>query len=125
MSIFIINRTDISKHIVVGTYQINAQDVFEEWVDGNYNNRREVIRDRVAGTFEVYFRNKDEYSEFVQLIEESKTEEGWMECEVAVNNRDKMYSNRAIYIKKMEPMRDRAITGRDYFPQFEVEIEER
>lgn len=124
MTLLIIGRKNATKHIVVGTYEVNEEDVYKDWTDGNLCKRREVVRTRVKGSFEVYFRSMDEYQQFVDAIESNRSEEGCVDCNIMANNTDRYLTNRSLYFT-LKPKRSRAITGKDYFPQFEVEVEER
>lgn len=58
----IIGSTDITKHIVADSYNIDAADVYEEWLDGNYRKHREVVRSRVSGSFSVICSEKTGFS---------------------------------------------------------------
>lgn len=72
MRLFDINGTDYTTFIQAPTYKVNAMEVYEEWTDGNKVNHREVVRQRVQGTFTMIFDNQVDYLAFMQVIDAYK-----------------------------------------------------
>lgn len=55
-----IGTTDITKHIVKGTYEIGTEPVYAgSWEDGNFREHRVKVRDRIIGKFDVIFFDND------------------------------------------------------------------
>lgn len=48
----VVNSTDITSHIVDGTYKINSSDQYESWKDGNGVEHRIIVRTKVSGSFD-------------------------------------------------------------------------
>lgn len=70
-----INGTDITRHIVKDTYEVNTEPEFESWTDGNFREHRIYVRDRVRGSFDVCFLGEDNtvYQDFLDLLETATT----------------------------------------------------
>lgn len=66
----VINGVDITKRIIKDSYEVNTEPVFESWTDGNYREHRIYIRDRVKGSFDVFFIGEanTEYQDFLDLL---------------------------------------------------------
>ena len=59
--------------IVMNTYDVNNQPVYEEWTDANYRVHRVMAREqRIAGSFQVKFYKRTDYEEFLDKF--GKTE---------------------------------------------------
>ena len=49
----LVGTTDITDYIVDGTYEMDAEDTFESWRDGNYVVHRIIVTSKVKGSFNV------------------------------------------------------------------------
>lgn len=123
MALIIINGNDISARIASGSYQINESDVYASWTDANGIPHRDVLRQSVSGSFDILFRTKKEYDEFVSHIEESKQPGGYCLCLVAVNNTNKMV--RGNFFIDFAPKRSIKKNGIHMMDMFAVKISER
>lgn len=113
---------DYSNRVIAGTYNVNNNPVYESWIDSNGVEHRAKIRDRITGSFNMFFRDITEYSAFVSLIASSKLTDESVLCSVAVNN-DAEHTG--YFFISFAPTRNRRGDWNDYMEQFTVNITER
>lgn len=67
----IIGSTDISNLIVDETYKMDAEGVYESWLDGNYVEHRIYTASKIRGTFDVVLSSKNNctLSQFKTIID--------------------------------------------------------
>lgn len=69
-----IGITDLTKYIEDGSYDVDSEEIFKEWQDGNYVNHRDVFRERVKGSFNIICSDKTiSVSDLNTLISSNKT----------------------------------------------------
>ena len=71
-TMFKIGLTDYSNHVVGENYSVQSNDEFETWTDANGKEHRSAYRQRISGTFELYFTNEAEYLTFQSVLEANK-----------------------------------------------------
>lgn len=120
--LFRIFDKDFTKYITVPSYAINSQSSYEEWQDGNGVTHRVHIRDRISGSFEMYFDNLDDYYEFLDYVNESRQDEGYNSVSLYVNNYHEV-AEADVYIK-VEPANFEPKINEQH-DTVSVEIEER
>lgn len=54
----IIDNTEITNYIIEGSYNMNTDDKFESWEDGNMVEHRVIVKKKVSGDFEVVCSNR-------------------------------------------------------------------
>lgn len=54
----VVSSTDISRYIVDGTYNLNTEDQYESWKDGNLIEHRIIVSTKIRGSFQVVLSNK-------------------------------------------------------------------
>ena len=86
MQLFNIAGVDLTKHIMVPTYEINQVDEYKKWTDANHIEHRECFRKRVLGKFTMKFLDKDNYFEFLELLKKYKEVGGYTSTSLYVNN---------------------------------------
>jgi len=69
---FKIGLTDYSNHVVGENYSVQSNDEFETWTDANGKEHRSAYRQRISGTFELYFTDEAEYLTFQSVLEANK-----------------------------------------------------
>lgn len=69
---FKIGLTDYSNHVVGENYSVQSNDEFETWTDANGKEHRSAYRQRISGTFELYFTDEAEYLTFQSVLETNK-----------------------------------------------------
>ncbi len=114
---------DYSNRVIAGSYDVNNDPVFESWFDSNKVEHKNRIRDRIVGSFDMFFRSMTEYDAFVSLVKTSKLADESVFCTVAVNNDTSPYTG--YFFIKFAPKRDIAGDWSDYMQRFTVEITER
>ena len=81
-----INGVDITKHILASTYDVNNEEIYNEWEDGYYIKHRDYLRDKVTGAFNLKFlKGTTDYVDFISLIEGAKRN-GIIPMKVFVSN---------------------------------------
>lgn len=65
---------DVTPFIVLNTYNVSSQAVYDEWTDGNGHSRRGVKRRRLEGSFSVKFFNIADYRNFFDAVEQERAE---------------------------------------------------
>lgn len=54
----VVSSTDISRYIVDGTYNLNTEDQYESWKDGNLIEHRIIVSTKIRGSFQIVLSNK-------------------------------------------------------------------
>lgn len=85
---------DFTKHITAPTYDVNYEDVNEDWVNADYVTQRIVPRTKITGSLEMKFFDKTDYMTFLALIKQNRNVngKGYIELRVQVNNDIDEYS---------------------------------
>ena len=65
---------DVTPFIVLNTYNVSSQPVYDEWTDGNCHTRRSVKRRRLEGSFSVKFFKVADYQNFLLAVEQQRAE---------------------------------------------------
>lgn len=86
MVFFKIGTTDLSAYADIQNYNVNKEDIYQEWTDGNWIARREIERTRITGTLQLGFKTSSSWSDFLALLAEQKTDAGYYPVTVYVNN---------------------------------------
>lgn len=69
---FKVGLTDYSRNVVGENYSVQSNDEYETWTDANGKEHRSAYRQRISGTFELYFTNEAEYLSFQSVLEDNK-----------------------------------------------------
>jgi len=72
-SLFIVNQTDFSANITVGSYNIKEKLKYKDFEDANGRTHRRFIRNQIEGKFEIFFRTMTEYFNFVNTIKAARS----------------------------------------------------
>lgn len=67
---------DLTPFVDINNFQINQEDVVQEWTDGNWSIHRGFIRTRISGTVDVGFKTQSDYNTFLTNMESLKTTTG-------------------------------------------------
>lgn len=86
MSTFIIGATDLSSHDDLTKHDVNREDVFETWVDGNWITHRVVARTRVTGTVYLRFPRQTDFDAFLALMVSARDANGYYPITVWCSN---------------------------------------
>ncbi len=97
MNNIIIGTSNITGHIIADSYQMDAEDLYESWRDGNYVEHRIITASKVRGSFEVACCDKDyTFSDFMDVINTADNN-GVLTCAVFVTNKNEMKAISAYY----------------------------
>lgn len=88
---------DYTKNVKIDSYVVNAAKVYAEWTDANEVTHRHPKRERVAGTFELAFANREEYSQFIDHMTASESVGGYIPTYLFVSNRNEYRSCNLFY----------------------------
>lgn len=116
-----INDYDITPHILSG-YNVNETPYYKQKRDGFGKKHRELIRSEVAGNFEMKLATEEEYQDFVDLLNESKDEEGRIPMEVYINNANR--TKHGLFFLGYSARLDKDLDTGKRFRKFTVSIEE-
>lgn len=122
--LFSINNKDYTGNIVADTYKINSQPKYETYEDAKGRTHNVKIRDKVSGTFDVFFRKMSDYEAFVADLEASKSLINNTHSTTLKPNTDNVGGVYDCFIK-YEPTRKIDGTYKDYMGVFTVTVEER
>lgn len=97
---------NLSRHIPMGSYNVNILEEFEEWTDSNYDIHRKLLRNRVEGTFDLKFKSVEEYEGFLNVLTAAKatTGQNYIEMDAFCTNRGAIYNKKFYY--EFEPKND-------------------
>ncbi len=118
---FTVNSTDYSANVVAGTYKVKNDPVYAEWTDANYGKHKRKLRDKVVGSFDMFFRTLTEYENFISVLTAATTNEQTL-LTVSVNNTGTTKTGN--FFVTHDPVRDLDGTWNDYIMQFTLNISE-
>lgn len=123
MIMFKVGIHDFSDHVIAGSYSVNSQDVYKSWTDINGEEHRDKIRDRITGSFDMYFGNIEEYEDFIGKLEAAKQSN--LSYEVALcDNRTNELKVRPVFIS-FQLTRNRDGSWNDLYERFKVNVQEK
>lgn len=76
-NLFKIGNTDLTKWEDTSSHDVNREDVFEEWVDGNWITHRVIARTRVTGRVTLNFARSTDYAAFISLLSSERNADGY------------------------------------------------
>lgn len=123
MIMFKIGANDYSNRVIAGSYNVNKKDVFKSWNDINGTEHRDKIRERISGSFDMYFPNIEEYDQFNAVLEEAKQSDLSYKIAICENT-----SNQLVIIDaflSFQLTRNRDGSWNDLYERFKVNIQER
>ncbi len=83
---FKIGSTDLTNYADIQNFDVNQEDVYQEWTDGNWIHHREVVRTRIQGTFQLGFKDQAAWDAFCTLQNTARHKAGFFPVTVWVNN---------------------------------------
>lgn len=117
-----INGVDFTNNVVNGTYDINTEERFSEWEDANHRKHRSDYHTKVVGTFDLFFKDTEDYYTFVNVIKDGRLSDGRCRIVLSVNNIGANFDGFAFV--EFNPVRATNETVGDFFNTFSVKIEE-
>ena len=86
MIFFKVGSTDLTPWGDIQNYDINRDDVFETWTDGNYVNHREIVRTRYGGKVTLGFDNATDFAAFTALMTSARQIGGYYSVTAYIQN---------------------------------------
>lgn len=83
---FKLGSTDLSPAADIQNWNVNQVDVWQEWTDGNWIDHREIVRQRVEGSFKLGFKTAAAWNDFTALLDAARNVAGYYALQVYVNN---------------------------------------
>lgn len=123
--IFKVGTTDFTNNVVIGSYEVNKVPVYDEWEDASGTIHRIKTRDRISGSFEIFFRTLTDYATFLTAVTNNTSSSNLsVKVSLAINNANTTVTDVYVYMD-YAPVRDVDGTRNDYFKVISVTIEER
>lgn len=123
-NLFIVGNENYTNNIIVGTYAINNKPVYKTYTDSNGNTHRFKTRDKIVGSFNMFFKTAEEFNAFSAVVKSNESSVNFsVPITVTVNNTGEEKLINAF----IDYETTRNLNGRreDYFDVFKVNIEER
>lgn len=115
---------DVTPMIVLNTYNVSNQSIYDEWTDGYYHERRGVKRKKLKGSFSVKFFNVSDYQNFLSNIENGKVDGfDYIVANVYDNKSRTVVSAANVYVD-FEPINVEPSIGFSFNEEIEIEITE-
>lgn len=115
---------DYSNHVIAGTYEVNNEPQYVSWEDAGHIEHRFKQRDRVVGSFDMFFRTVSDYATFKSDLDTNRSSSNdSVNMTVKVNNLNQDKTINAFVSFSL--VRNRDGKWNDYFERFKVTIKER
>ena len=114
---------DLTNFIVVPSYQVNLQDVYEEWDDNNLVHHRDLKALKCKGSFQIKFETLEQFQAFMIVMKECKKSNRSYDCTVYCTNMLEPYTTE-MFIDFDPPNVMPFIGAKDYDP-IDITVEER
>lgn len=121
--LFKIGENDYTRKIRQGTYKVNSYDVYKEWQDANADIHRSVIKQRISGSFTMYFGNEAEFTLFLSRLASVRENDSSYNVWLMTNNNN-TFNQRRVYMD-FRPAREQKIIGEAWYPELAVTIQGR
>ena len=120
--IFKIGNENFTRCVVADSYAVNKADAYSSWVDANGSTHRNISRQRVLGSLNLYMRNAEYQDKFIQALADLKASDGSYPLTLTINNTGADITINAFIDYELTK---KTVGIRDTFEQFTVNIEER
>lgn len=84
--LFFIGGTDLTNWEQTDKHEVNREDVYEEWTDGNWTTHRVIARTRVSGAIVLSFPRATDYTAFLSLLTSARDASGYYNVKVYCSN---------------------------------------
>lgn len=124
-TIFKLNDVDCSAYVVAEGYNVNLKNIYQEWTDGGCVKHRDIVAQKIQGTFQMYFKTTTDLQAFVTALASCKTSSNTYPVKLKVNNDTvaSLTASKNVFLD-FEPVRRRDAMWADVFEVFEVTVEE-
>lgn len=72
---FKVGTVDYTSRIVSGSYQIQTNDLYEEWTDANGRSHRMKYTEKTSGSLDLVFKTLQEYEDFMSNLASVKADD--------------------------------------------------
>jgi len=123
--IFKLNNVDYSAYVIAEEYNVNYMPVYQEWTDGGQVKHRDIVAQKLKGTFKLYFSTATALQTFLTTMETAKTTANTYPVQLKANNVAVavISSSKNVFLD-FEPVRKRNAKWEDVFDVIEVTVEE-
>lgn len=122
--VLLIGNVDYSNHVIAGSYNINQKIQSSKWDDANYRTHKFKQRDKIVGSFDMFFRTVADYESFKTDLDDAQApDDDSYSISLTINNISEQRRINAFI--DYELVRDIDGKWQDYFGRFTVNIEER
>jgi len=83
---FSIKALDLTTYEDIQNHDVNQTEVYQSWTDGNWKERRVLIRKRIEGSVTLGFSNEESLTDFLYILKNNKQSDGTYNIGVFVNN---------------------------------------
>ena len=83
---FSIKALDLTPYEDIQNHDVNQTEVYQSWTDGNWKERRVLIRKRIEGSVTLGFSNEESLIDFLYILKNNKQPDGTYNINVFVNN---------------------------------------
>ena len=120
-----INNVDYSGNVIAGTYSVNTIDKYNEWEDGFGNTHRDQRRNKIEGSFDMFFKTEAQYQQFLADLNGARhsSEKNYTIQLKSNNERTSSLQTIAAFIN-FTPKRNVGIGWSDFFEKFTVSVKE-
>lgn len=119
-----IGNTNVSDNIVADSYSVYNQPVYKAYEDANGVTHKRFIRDKIEGSFEMFFRTMRGYTDFMDLINTNTSSSDFsVLCTVYDTKRSDVYTINAFI--EFEPTITLDGTLNEYMKVLKIKLEER
>lgn len=122
MVMFKIGADDYSDRVIAGSYNVNSQNVYKSWQDINGIEHREKIRDKIVGSFDMYFPKIEEYDAFRAVLDSVRKEDLSYTITVVDNIKNEVKTIDAFITFQLTRNR---LGWNDIYERFKLNIQER
>lgn len=86
MALFKIGTTDLTQYEDKEKHDVNSEELYAAWTDGNWVEHREIVRTRVQGTVVLSFPRAAAYGSFLTLLASERDANGYYPVTVWCSN---------------------------------------
>lgn len=123
--VFKLNNVDYSDCVVAEAYKVNIKDIYQEWTDGSQTKHRDVVAQKLQGTFQMFFKTESDLQIFLTALANCRTSDNTYPVKMKANNITvaSLQTSRNVFLD-FEPVRKCDDAWNNVFEVFEVTVEE-
>lgn len=85
MIMFKIGSIDYSNIVIAERYNVNKDKQYESWKDASGREHRSLVRTQVKGSFSMFFKTIEDFTDFTQNIANTANDDMSVPCIVCDN----------------------------------------